>query len=75
MPRTKSKTIKASSVKIKNTKKESPVNEEEKIIDPDLILGDEIIVDEILEKEEEDDDDDALLTEDEIDPFKDRWEE
>lgn len=39
---------------------------EEKIIDPEIIIGEET---------SEDEDDDAGLDEEEIDPFKDKWEE
>ncbi len=39
---------------------------EKKIVDPELAPGEEA---------EEEDEDDALLDDEEIDPFKDRWEE
>lgn len=39
---------------------------EEKIIDPELIIG---------EESEEELEEDAILDEEEVDPFKDKWEE
>lgn len=50
------------------------VEEEEKAVDPDLILGDELIPGEAV-TEEEDDEEGAVLDQDEVDPFKDKWEE
>ncbi len=48
--------------------------EEEKIIDPDLILGDEIIPGEVVDPEDEDEEG-VVLDDEEVDPFKDKWEE
>ena len=48
--------------------------EEEKIIDPDLMLGDEIIPGDVIDPEDEDEDA-SLLDDEEVDPFKDKWEE
>ena len=46
------------------------VEEDEKTIDPEGILGDEAAVETEAATE-----DDELLDEDEVDPFKDKWEE
>jgi hypothetical protein len=50
----------------------------EKVLDPDLLLDDDAapIVDPLEETTDEDDEEDELaLADDEVDPFKDRWEE
>ncbi|HEY9583805.1 MAG TPA: hypothetical protein VJI66_02480 [Candidatus Paceibacterota bacterium] len=49
--------------------KEFILEEEEKILDPELVVGDAI--DEV----EEEDDEAIGLDDDEVDPFKDKWEE
>jgi len=48
--------------------KEIILDDEEKVLDPELIAGDVLLDDEDEESE------DAVL-DDEVDPFKDRWEE
>lgn len=72
MPRAKAKT---NEVKKRTATKSTPVIDEEKIIDPDLLLEDEVLVTDIEEEDEELDEDDSLLAPEELDPFKDRWEE
>jgi hypothetical protein len=57
----------------KTKSKVEEVKEEEKIIDPDLILGDELIPGEVEEIDEEEDG--VALDDEEVDPFKDKWEE
>ncbi len=47
----------------------------EKELDPELLLGDEIVPNDIEEEKEEEDEENSLLDDDEVDPFKDKWEE
>jgi hypothetical protein len=49
--------------------KELILEEEEKILDPELVPG------EVVEDEEVEDDDAIGLDDEEVDPFKDKWEE
>jgi hypothetical protein len=48
--------------------KEIILDDEEKVLDPELIAGD------LLPEDEDEESEDATLDE-EVDPFKDRWEE
>lgn len=55
--------------------REAELEDKDKEIDPDLILGDEVVV---VEEEEEDtaeEEDEETVADDEIDPFRDRFEE
>jgi hypothetical protein len=54
---------------------DSEEKETEKVIDPDLLLDDEgvPVVEEVSEEEEEEESE--VLDDDEVDPFKDKWEE
>jgi hypothetical protein len=53
----------------KDETKEILLDDEDKVaLDPELIAGDAI-------SDDEDGDDDALVDDEEVDPFKDRWEE
>ncbi len=62
-------------IKKEDVKKEDTVSEmkevilddEEKVLDPDLIVGEPL--------EEEDEDEISALDDEEVDPFKDKWEE
>jgi len=63
MPKTK----KIEDKDISETVKEIILDDEEKVLDPELVAGD-IITD-------EDDDGDGIPDDEEVDPFKDRWEE
>ncbi len=70
MPKTKTNLAKKNSdIDPKEDLKEAPImiDDEEKVIDPDLIAGE-------IEDDEDTDDIDAL-DDDEVDPFKDKWEE
>jgi len=49
--------------------KEIILEEEEKILDPELVQG------EVVDDESEEDDEAIGLDDDEVDPFKDKWEE
>ncbi|MEK7184571.1 MAG: hypothetical protein AAB683_00340 [Patescibacteria group bacterium] len=49
--------------------KEIILDDEEKVIDPDIVSAD------ALAEEEEKDEDELGLDDDELDPFKDKWEE
>lgn len=63
--------------KIKNedelVKKPVALDDEEKVIDPEGILGDELIPGEVITDDE--DEDGVALDDEEVDPFKDKWEE
>lgn len=54
---------------IKTEPKDILLDDEEKILDVDLVPGD-VVVD-----EESDEDDVSGMDDDEVDPFKDKWEE
>ncbi len=55
--------------KTKDETKEILLDDEDKVIaDPELLVGEAI-------SDDEDGDDDALVDDEEVDPFKDRWEE
>lgn len=62
-------------IKTKSKKLEPEEKETEKIIDPDLLLDDGVPVVEEIEEEEEEDEESDVLDDDEVDPFKDKWEE
>ncbi len=62
----KAKKIEKKPVAPKEEEKIIEIDTEEKEVDPELIPGEE--TDEELE-------DDAILDDDEVDPFKDKWEE
>lgn len=69
---------KANEEKIKNKVDSKEIEKDvEKELDPDLLLGDEIITPEIETDtiEDEDDEEGVVLDDDEVDPFKDKWEE
>lgn len=68
MPKRKSKLL---------DEKEEKGDKGEKILDPDLLLDDDgsPIVDSIDEMEDDEDGDEELMSDDEVDPFKDKWEE
>ncbi len=56
--------------------RETEIEDKDKEIDPDLILGEADVV--VVEEEEDDlaeEDDEETVADDEIDPFKDRFEE
>ncbi len=66
-----------SKTKVEEVKKVAPreaVEEEEKTLEPDLVLGDELVPGEVASEEEEDEDG-TVLDDEEVDPFKDKWEE
>jgi hypothetical protein len=68
MPKSKINSVKKSPEKeIKEVLKETILDDEEKEVDPELIVGG-------LE-EDEDMDEIGGLDDDEVDPFKDKWEE
>jgi hypothetical protein len=73
MPKSK---VKEEKIKNKVAPKETE-KEEEKELDPDLLLSDDVIVPEIEvdNVEDEDDEEGVVLDDDEVDPFKDKWEE
>lgn len=73
MPKIKSKAIEENKkTKVKEVKNEEG---EEKTLDPDLILGDEVVgVEEEEDMDELMDDEDSVL-DDEIDPYGDKFEE
>jgi len=48
--------------------KEIILDDEEKVLDPELIAGDVLL-------EDEDEEGDEIALDEEVDPFKDRWEE
>ncbi len=65
MPKTKIKEVKTKTAPTEETK-EILLDDEEKTVDPELMSGDAL----------SDEDEDAGVAEDEeVDPFKDRWEE
>lgn len=66
MPKTKSKTVTAPE-ETKDETKEILLDDEEKVVDPELVAGDPL-----LEEEEENDE---VLALDEVDPFQDKYEE
>ena len=62
--------------KTKSKNLEPEEKETEKIIDPDLLLDDDgVPVVEEIEEEEDEDEESDILDDDEVDPFKDKWEE
>lgn len=67
MPKTKKETI--NKEETVSEMKEIILDDEEKVIDPELIAGEPLI------DEEDEEGDDAVLDDDEVDPFKDKWEE
>jgi hypothetical protein len=70
----KSKIKKEKTKMIAETESKVIKKEEEKELDPELLLGDEVVITEVEETDVEDDDG-ILLDDDEVDPFKDKWEE
>lgn len=67
MPKAK-KIIKDNKKENKEDTKEVLLDDEEKALDPELMAGDII-------SEDEGEDDETIADDDEVDPFKDRWEE
>ena len=49
--------------------------DEEKTLDPDLILGDEVLVADTLEEEESEDEDEMALDDEYVNPYGDKFEE
>lgn len=65
MPKPKKKVTKSD--ENKEETKEIILDDEEKVLDPELVVGD------ILPEDEEDEE--GITDDEELDPFKDRWEE
>ena len=63
MPKAK----KSTDIENKDETKEILLDDEEKVLDPEIIVGD-IMTDDT-------EDEDGIADDDEVDPFKDRWEE
>ena len=75
MPKTKIKLEKDKRVGVKK-EYSSEEKDEEKVLNPDLLLDDDTVaLPDTEEIEEEEADDEEALDVDEIDPFKDKWEE
>ena len=68
MPKSKKIEEKTKKVETKDVEeKEILLDDEDKVVDPDTDIADDII--------SEDEEEDGLLDADEVDPFKDKWEE
>lgn len=66
MPKIKTNTKKAEPVEKDPETKEIILDDEEKVLDPEVVIGD-VVTDDTEDEEGMDDD--------ELDPFKDKWEE